>query len=121
MPSRPPTPSIARRPRASPTLEAELADLARRRDEELQREVAELERAREEAAERAQESEAALAGCRERRASADAAADAARTALRAAEQEVEAARRAAARVGSELAAVNQFLRGHAGAPGAPPR
>ncbi len=98
-------------------LEAELAELARRRGEELERELAELQLAREEATRRAGEAEARLADCHERRTSADAAADAARGALRAAELEVEGARRAAARVGSELAAVNQFLRGHAAAPG----
>jgi chromosome segregation protein len=98
-------------------LEAELAELARRRDEDLERELAELQHAGAAAARGAQETEAALAVERERRAAADAAADAARAALRAAEQEVETARRAAARVGAELAAVNQFLRSHAGAPG----
>ena len=36
--------------------------------------------------------------------------------MREAERAVEAARREAARVGGELAAVNQFLRHHAGAP-----
>ena len=42
---------------------------------------------------------------------------AARTARREAEATAEATRREAARVGADLAAVNQFLRGHAGAPG----
>jgi chromosome segregation protein len=41
----------------------------------------------------------------------------ARRARRAAETSAEAARREAARVGGELASVNQFLRSHAGAPG----
>src|SRR5204862_4093451 len=50
-------------------------------------------------------------------AGADTAAEAARAARREAERAVEAARREAARVGAELAAANQFLRTHAGAPG----
>ena len=44
-------------------------------------------------------------------------AEVARRARREAERGAEAARREAARVGGELAAVNQFLRTHAGAPG----
>jgi len=98
-------------------LEAELAELARRRDADLQRELSELQEAREYATAAAEQADTALLAQRERRSTADAEADAARVALRAAEQEVEAARRAAARVGSQLAAVNQFLRGHAGPPG----
>ena len=48
------------------------------------------------------------------------AAEAARASRREAERAVEAARREAARVGGELAAANQFLRAHAGAPGGAP-
>src|SRR5213078_4611919 len=44
-------------------------------------------------------------------------ADAARRSRTEAERAVEAARREAARAGAELAAANQFLRTHAGAPG----
>jgi chromosome segregation protein len=53
----------------------------------------------------------------EARREADAAFEAARAVVREAERAAEAARREAARVGGELAAVNQFLRSHAGAPG----
>ena len=41
----------------------------------------------------------------------------ARAAVREAERVVDAARRESARIGGELAAVNQFLRSHQGAPG----
>ena len=51
---------------------------------------------------------------------ADAAVDAARRARREVEAGVERARREAAKVGAELAAVNQFLRSHVGAPGGAP-
>jgi chromosome segregation protein len=98
-------------------IEQELAGLARDREAELARQVAELEAplaaAAAVSAERAGEVGIAAAA----RAAADAAFEAARRAVREAEKEVESARRAAARVGGELAAVNQFLRAHAGAPG----
>ena len=51
---------------------------------------------------------------------ADATLQTARTAVREAEREVEAARREAARIGSELAGVNQFLRHQAGSPSGAP-
>ena len=54
------------------------------------------------------------------RGDADAAAEAARGARRELERAAEAARREAARVGAELAKVNQFLRAQAGAPGGAP-
>jgi chromosome segregation protein len=94
-------------------LEEELAELDRRREEEVRQELAELEEARAAAAAEVARFDAALAAAREAREEADAHAEEARTALRAAEHAVEAARREAARVGSELAAVNQFLRTHA--------
>ena len=53
----------------------------------------------------------------EARRAADAASDAARRARREVEAGVERARREAAKVGADLAAVNQFLRSHVGAPG----
>jgi chromosome segregation protein len=96
-------------------LDAELALLDRRREQELAGELAELE---------AQHAEAAsvvegLAGEREQRAResavAEAAVAAAREGLRAAERAVEEARREAAAVGAQLAGVNQFLRSHAAA------
>jgi chromosome segregation protein len=102
------------------TLGAELEQLAQDRHERLARELAELqERLAEAAAETARLTEQALAGGQARR-EADDAAEAARRARREAETAAEAARREAARVGAELAAVNQFLRSHAGAPGGAP-
>ncbi len=94
-------------------LEQELAALEVEREQELERELAELDRSREAAAAEVAELDAALSEAREAREEADAGAEGARGALREAERAVEAARREAARVGSELAAVNQFLRNHA--------
>jgi chromosome segregation protein len=98
-------------------LEAELARLDAEHAEELERELAALAKAQEDAA-------AQVAGLsavvEERRAAlkeADGACEVARRARRAAETSAEGARRAAARVGGELASVNQFLRSQAGAPG----
>jgi chromosome segregation protein len=98
-------------------LEAELTRLDEERAAELERELAALVLARSEAGERT----ASLAAVvEERRAAlreADEACEVARRARRAAETSAEAARREAARVGGELASVNQFLRSHAGVPG----
>jgi chromosome segregation protein len=91
-------------------LERELAELELAREQQLEQELAELERAREEAAAELTELDAALAAAREARGEADEHAEQARAAVREAERAVDAARRDAARVGSELAAVNQFLR-----------
>lgn len=98
-------------------LEAELSLLERDRAAELDRELAELEARRaagEVEAKRLEEGrqtlEAALARAEQE-------VEAARTARRTAEREGEAARRDAARVGAELATVNQFLRSHVSAPG----
>src|SRR4051812_44839375 len=98
-------------------LEAELERLDRDRQAELERELASLAEARREAearvaslSEDVETRRAALAG-------ADTGAEAARRARQEADRAVEAARRDAARVGAELAAANQFLRTHAGAPG----
>jgi chromosome segregation protein len=94
-------------------LEAELAEIEAGREREIEREVAELAQERERqqtlVAEIATELEAAR-GAREQ---ADAEAESARRRLAEAERSVQEARREAARVGSELAAANQFLRGHA--------
>ncbi len=91
-------------------IEQELAELEREREQQLERELAELERSREAATAEVAELDGALAEAREEREAADEHAEEARGALREAERAVEAARRDAARVGSELAAVNQFLR-----------
>jgi chromosome segregation protein len=98
-------------------LEAELERMDAERAEALEREVAALAAARAQAAERVT---ALAAVVEERRAelrAADEACEVARRARRAAERSAEAARREAARVGGELASVNQFLRSQAGAPG----
>ncbi|HWD10629.1 MAG TPA: hypothetical protein VG366_02215, partial [Solirubrobacteraceae bacterium] len=109
-----PAPGAAERIAA---LEAELAEIARRREQELGREVAELEA--ELGRQRAQvhDDERALAIARESRAAADAGAEQARGRLTAAEQGAQDARRESARVDAELAAANQFLRGHTRAAG----
>jgi chromosome segregation protein len=101
-------------------LEAELGQLAQDRAERLAQELAELDGRRAaaaaEAERRAQEAERTVAA----RDEAGAAAEAARAARRELERGAEAARREAARVGAELAKVNQFLRAQAGAPGGAP-
>jgi chromosome segregation protein len=98
-------------------LEAELAGLEQDREAEVEREVVELDTARAAAAEVLGAREAAVEERRAALATADEAAEAARGRVREAERGVEAARREAAAVGAQLAAVNQFLRSHAGAPG----
>ena len=101
-------------------LQAELAELAEDYRARLERELAELEERREAAsalvATRTEEATAAAS----RRAEGEAAAEAARRARRELDTAAEAARRESARVGAELAKVNQFLRANAGAPGGAP-
>jgi chromosome segregation protein len=98
-------------------LEAELASLEQDRQQVLQRELAELEQRRAGAAAEAETLAAGVEAARAALAAADERVEAARGVRREAEHAVEAARREAARVGGELAAANQFLRSHAGAPG----
>ncbi len=93
-------------------LERQLAELERERERELERELADLDRDRAQAAERVAELDRELAATREAHERADTGAEQARAALRETEREVETARRETARVGAELAAVNQFLRSH---------
>jgi len=93
-------------------LEAEIAALQREREARLAGELRELESAREAAASELHELELARTQAAERRDATDAHLVAAQGALREAEQAVERARREAARVGAELAGVNQFLRSH---------
>jgi len=94
-------------------LEVELAAIAERRERELGEELAELEQAL--AQQRARELEASeqVSVAQAERERADGAANEAREQLMQAEHAVEQARRETARVGAELAAANQFLRGHA--------
>ncbi len=96
-------------------LEAELAELERRREHDLARELAVLEA--EQASALAHHGVCSDEVTERHRAleRADLQAVQARERLRAAEREAEAARRQSARAGAELAAVNQFLRSHAAA------
>ncbi len=99
-------------------LEAELAEIELRREQELGVELAELERSLEQQRAEEQEAIARVEAAKTAREQADAQAAGARERMLESERSVEAARREAARIGSELAAANQFLRGHAGAWGA---
>jgi chromosome segregation protein len=96
-------------------LDAELAALDRRREQELSIELESLASQQVSAA----AAIVALAGEREQRTAQSGVAEQAvvdaREALRSAERDVELARREAAAVGGELAGVNQFLRSHAAA------
>ncbi len=111
-PTRPTTPgaSASRRSRPrSQRLDAERAS-------ELEVELASLSAERDGAAARVAELQAGLEARAAAAAQADEACEVARGALRAAERSAEQARRESARVGAELAAANQYLRSHAGAP-----
>jgi chromosome segregation protein len=94
------------------SLEAELAAIDAGREQEIEREIADLRQARERQAAQLQETEQALAEARSAREQADLQAEALRERVRAAERRAQEARREAERVGAELAAANQFLRGH---------
>jgi chromosome segregation protein len=98
-------------------LEAALVALDRDREAELARQLAELEAQRCAAGEQAAARASAVERARAEREQAEHRADRARAALRESERAVESARREAARVGGELAAVNQFLRSQGGSPG----
>ena len=98
-------------------LEAELEQLAQDRAERLAQELAELEQRRTAAAGEAVRLGEDAARTAAARKQADGAAESSRAARRELEHAAEAARREAARVGAELAQVNQFLRAQAGAPG----
>jgi chromosome segregation protein len=97
-------------------LEESLAALDRDREAELAHQLAELEEQLAAAGRRVAEQSAAVAAVQAEREEAEASAERVRGEVRDAERAVEAARREAARVGGDLAAVNQFLRHHAGAP-----
>ena len=98
-------------------LEKSLAALEHDRAAELERDLAELDSRRVLAAAQLEVRSVALEAGRANREQVDAAVDRVRQELRGAERSVEAARREAARIGGQLAAVNQFLRAHAGAAG----
>jgi chromosome segregation protein len=101
-------------------LEEDLAALDRDRETELARQLVELERERAAAGEAVARQTEVVQRCADEREAGEAGSEHARAALREAERAVEAARREAARVGGELAGVNQFLRNQAGAPGDAP-
>jgi chromosome segregation protein len=98
-------------------LEQALAALARDREAELSRELVELEQRRTRVARAVAEQAAAVERASADRDDAEWRVEVCRRALRDAERDVEAARRNAARVGGELAAVNQFLRAQTASPG----
>jgi chromosome segregation protein len=98
-------------------LEQSLAALDRDREAELARQLAELEEQRGAAA---AEVLARTGGVEQQlrgREQAEERVEQSRAALRSAERDVESARREAARIGGELAAVNQFIRSHGAVPG----
>ena len=94
-------------------LEAELAEIEAGREQQIEREIAELAEDRERQRSLVEEIEVEVQVARAARKQADEDADGARRRLTIAERAVQEARREAARVGAELAAANQFLRGHA--------
>jgi chromosome segregation protein len=94
-------------------LQAQLAEIQESREQEIEREIAELQAALAEHTARIELAEAGAAAARGARTQADERAEQARGRLSAAEHEAQDARRESARVGAELAAANQFLRGHA--------
>jgi chromosome segregation protein len=98
-------------------LSRELEALQRDREAELARQLTELEKELVAAAELEKERASAVETAEQARAGAEATYQQSRAAVREAERVVEAARRESARIGGELAAVNQFLRSHQGAPG----
>ncbi len=94
-------------------LEAELVEIAASREQEIEREIAALVRAHERQLALVEQAQAEIAGARSAREHADEQVAQARGLLSAAERELQDARRESGRVGAELAAANQFLRGHA--------
>ncbi len=95
-------------------LEAQLEEIHASREQEIEREIAELQGEHERQLALVERTAAEVADARAAREGADAQAERAREQLAAAEQAVQDTRRESARVGAELAAANQFLRGHAG-------
>ncbi|HEY4916668.1 MAG TPA: AAA family ATPase [Solirubrobacteraceae bacterium] len=95
------------------TLQAQLAEIEASRTQEIEREIAELQAALIAQTERIEQAQATAEAARAARTQADEQAEQARGRLAAAEREAQDMRRESARVGAELAAANQFLRGHA--------
>jgi chromosome segregation protein len=96
--------------------QTELDALEADRDAELARQLTELEAERAALTETVAGLAAGVEQARQARDAGDAVLETARQALRSAERDVETARRDAARIGGELAAVNQFLRSQHTAP-----
>jgi chromosome segregation protein len=96
-------------------LERRLAALDRDREAELARQLADLGTQLEAAASERAAREAVAQQMRQARAAAEQELETARQAVRERERTIETARREAARVGGELAAVNQFLRSQSAA------
>ena len=94
-------------------LEQALEELDREREREIEREIRELRSEHERAARRVGELTESVEAAREARGQAELVADQTRGELREAQASAERARGEAARVGAELAAVNQFLSSHA--------
>ncbi|MGD1058692.1 MAG: AAA family ATPase, partial [Solirubrobacteraceae bacterium] len=93
-------------------LEAELTEIAASHDQEIEREITELQSAREQQVALVEQAETDALAARTAREDADAQAKQARERLAAAEHSAQETRREAERVGAELAAANQFLRAH---------
>jgi chromosome segregation protein len=98
-------------------LQESLSALDRDRQSELARQLQALEGELAVAELEVQRHEAIVEARKAQRMAADAEVEQTRATVRDSERAVEQARREAARVGGELAAVNQFLRHHSGAPG----
>ena len=98
-------------------LEASLSELERERNRALAEQVAELEEERAGVAATVAELSARVEEAAAARHEAETRVEQANAALRDAERGVEQARREAARIGGELAVVNQFLRGQQPSPG----
>jgi chromosome segregation protein len=101
-------------------LKAELEALDRDREQERERALAELEQVRSAANARVLERDQLVEVALQDRQAAARAVEQAQAAVDSAQQAVNEARLRAARIGGELAAVNQFLSSHAGAPGGTP-
>ncbi len=99
-------------------IEAQLTELDERREEVLARELANLEATKVEVEADLVRVQGELGDAQARQTEAEAGVDAARQALSTQQREVDAARREAARISSEVAEVNRFLRSRSGgAPG----
>ncbi|HYB22480.1 MAG TPA: AAA family ATPase, partial [Solirubrobacteraceae bacterium] len=94
-------------------LEAQLAELAANREQEIEREIAALADTHQRQLAQVSDSEQEVTTARAARERAEELLERARAALTAAERALQDARRECARVGAELAAANQFLRAHA--------